>query len=121
MKKVSIYELNFSARAINILKSFNITTLQELSTMSEEDFLTSKNCGQKTLLEIKEVLQLHGLSFRMKKEFLETFYPTIHQELEKSGFEQDFFDQFTIDLSGASIRLRNVLNSQKISNIFLTL
>ncbi|MDR3232584.1 MAG: DNA-directed RNA polymerase subunit alpha [Planctomycetaceae bacterium] len=56
---VSDFEL--SVRCRNCLKSMGIMTLGELCRYTEHDLLASKNFGDQSLVEIKEMLTLKGL------------------------------------------------------------
>lgn len=53
--------LDISARAMNVLRFNQISTLEELSKMTPCDL---RNMGNKTFVEITEVLALHGLSWK---------------------------------------------------------
>lgn len=56
---VSDFEL--SVRSRNCLKTMGINTLGDLCRHTEQDLLTSKNFGETSLVEIKEMLTLKGL------------------------------------------------------------
>ena len=58
-------ELELSVRSGNCLKASNIRTLGDLVQKSEEDMLQFRNFGKKSLTEISELLQKHGLYFGM--------------------------------------------------------
>ena len=58
-------ELELSVRSGNCLKASNIRTLGDLVQKSEEDMLQFRNFGKKSLTEISELLQRHGLYFGM--------------------------------------------------------
>jgi DNA-directed RNA polymerase subunit alpha len=53
---IPIDDLNLSVRTRNCLKRANITKVGELLEMSEEDLLTIRNFGQKSLQELRERL-----------------------------------------------------------------
>lgn len=63
-QSVDIIEL--SQRASNCLKIANITTIRDLVSKTEEDLLSVKNFGEKSLEEIKAKLQEMGLALGMK-------------------------------------------------------
>ncbi|MBP7796731.1 MAG: DNA-directed RNA polymerase subunit alpha [Elusimicrobiales bacterium] len=63
-QSVDIIEL--SQRASNCLKVANIKTIRELVYKTEEDLLSVKNFGEKSLEEIKQKLEEMGLSLGMK-------------------------------------------------------
>ncbi len=61
-------ELELSVRASNCLRTFNIRTIGDLVSHSEEDISKIRHFGKKSLLEIKEKLAKHKLSFGMQDE-----------------------------------------------------
>lgn len=60
-----IDELELSVRATNCLKSANIRLVGELVQRSEQEMLKTKNFGNKSLTEIKEILSSMGLHLGM--------------------------------------------------------
>ena len=62
----SVEMIELSSRAANCLKVANIQTIGELVAKTEEDLLSVKNFGQKSLDEIKEKLEEMGLALGMK-------------------------------------------------------
>jgi DNA-directed RNA polymerase subunit alpha len=73
----SIDELELSARAHNCLKNNGIYKLVDLVNLSEDDLLTIKNFGDKSLNEVKHSVKSLGLSFGMniKRDDLEAMLP----------------------------------------------
>ncbi|MEN6371209.1 MAG: DNA-directed RNA polymerase subunit alpha [Armatimonadota bacterium] len=63
-----IEELDFSVRTYNCLKKANILTIGELVQYSEVDLMTIRNFGRKSLTEVKEKLDMLGLSLRKSKD-----------------------------------------------------
>jgi DNA-directed RNA polymerase subunit alpha len=57
---VSIEELPLQTRTINALKKQGINTLHELSKKSDEEIADIKNLGEKSLEEIKKLLEKEG-------------------------------------------------------------
>ncbi len=62
-RKVETLEL--SVRAVNVLQALQITTLSELIVRNEQELLKHRNCGKKTVQEIKERLQELKLAIGM--------------------------------------------------------
>jgi DNA-directed RNA polymerase subunit alpha len=58
---VSIEELPLQTRTINALKKQGVSTLHELSRKSDEEIADIKNLGEKSLDEIKKLLEKEGL------------------------------------------------------------
>lgn len=61
-------ELELSVRASNCLRTCNIRTIGDLISQNEEDISKIRHFGKKSLLEIKEKLAKHKLSFGMQEE-----------------------------------------------------
>src|SRR3989339_495430 len=57
---IAIEELPLQTRTINSLKKSKITTLAQLGKMSDEEIADVKNLGEKSLSEIKDLLQKEG-------------------------------------------------------------
>lgn len=53
-----------SNRTLNCLLYNDVKTIDDLTRMTEYDLARSQNVGRKTIKDIKEVLQLNGLSLR---------------------------------------------------------
>ena len=62
----SVDELEFSVRSQNCLQNADIKYIGELVQKSEQEMLKTKNFGQKSLNEIKEILRGMGLELGMK-------------------------------------------------------
>ncbi|MDD4910219.1 MAG: DNA-directed RNA polymerase subunit alpha [Candidatus Omnitrophica bacterium] len=64
--KLPISELELSVRSSNCLREANIKTIAELVRKAEDEMLSFKNFGKKSLSEIKELLASMGLSLGMQ-------------------------------------------------------
>jgi len=64
----SVDEIEFSVRSRNCLENADIKYIGELVQKTEQEMLKTKNFGQKSLNEIKEVLRSMGLELGMKLE-----------------------------------------------------
>jgi len=62
----SVETLDLPVRAVNVLQALQINYLGELVAHSEPDLLRHRNCGRKTVQEIKEKLQSLELSIGME-------------------------------------------------------
>lgn len=89
-------ELELSVRSGNCLKASNIRTLGDLVQKSEADMLQFRNFGKKSLTEISDLLEKHGLYFGMSVKEKDGAYelqdkeelkrlPDIRLELEEDG------------------------------------
>lgn len=109
---VSDFEL--SVRSRNCLKNMGINTLGDLCRHTEQDLLGSKNFGETSLVEIKEVLTMKGLRLGMyAPEKVEEEPP---QEDQLSNEEQGLMIRPVTDLN-LSVRARKCLNRKNIKTI----
>lgn len=56
--------LDISVRAMNVLRYNQISTLEQLSKMTVKEFMKLRNMGNKTFVEISEILSLHGMRWK---------------------------------------------------------
>ncbi|HEY8521389.1 MAG TPA: DNA-directed RNA polymerase subunit alpha [Gammaproteobacteria bacterium] len=76
-------ELELTVRSANCLKAENINYIGDLVQRTEVELLRTPNLGKKSLTEIKEVLESHGLALGMR---LENWPPPgLHREEESSS------------------------------------
>jgi len=61
-------ELELTVRSANCLKAENINYIGDLVQRTEVELLRTPNLGKKSLTEIKEVLEVHGLALGMRLE-----------------------------------------------------
>ncbi|HUT36802.1 MAG TPA: DNA-directed RNA polymerase subunit alpha C-terminal domain-containing protein [Planctomycetota bacterium] len=61
LMEIPVSDFEFSVRVRNCLQRMNLDTLGDLCSMTEDELLASKNFGETSLQEIKEVLQARGL------------------------------------------------------------
>ncbi|MEJ0062893.1 MAG: DNA-directed RNA polymerase subunit alpha C-terminal domain-containing protein [Alphaproteobacteria bacterium] len=65
----SVDYLNLSIRAINVMQNAGIEHIGQLIQKTEGDLLHTKNCGKKTIVELRTVLgEDHGLSLNTQIE-----------------------------------------------------
>ncbi len=106
-------ELELSVRSGNCLKASNIRTLGDLVQKSEEDMLQFRNFGKKSLTEISDLLQRHGLYFCMSVKERDGVYevqdkeelrrlPDIQFDLEE-GEGRPIIEDDDFDADGAGI------------------
>lgn len=60
----NIKELGLSSRTLNSLRRMGINTLGDLLKYTEDDLITIRNLGGKSIQEVKEKLKEYGLSLR---------------------------------------------------------
>ena len=111
---VSDFEL--SVRSRNCLQKMGVQTLGDLARTSEEEILASKNFGETSLVEIKEMLLSKGLSLgqiAQPSPVVETLEP---EPLEPSADDQEIFAAAITDLN-LSVRARKCTTKLGISTI----
>ncbi len=59
-----IESVDFSIRALNVLKAANVKSLEELANLTRHDLLQFRNMGKKSMTEIEEMLESRNLKFR---------------------------------------------------------
>lgn len=63
--RMSVDELELSVRSHNCLRSANIKTMSDLVRRTESELLKFRNFGRKSLAELAEIVEQHGLTFGM--------------------------------------------------------
>jgi DNA-directed RNA polymerase subunit alpha len=66
--RTSVDELELSVRSHNCLRSANIRTIADLVRRTESELLKFRNFGRKSLAELSEIVEQHGLVFGMDVE-----------------------------------------------------
>jgi DNA-directed RNA polymerase subunit alpha len=64
MENFPIEELELGVRSYNCLKRVGIETIGDLVTKTENELAAIPNFGKKSIEEVKETLQQHGLNLR---------------------------------------------------------
>ncbi len=63
--RMSVDELELSVRSHNCLRSANIKSMADLVRRTESELLKFRNFGRKSLAELAEIVEQHGLTFGM--------------------------------------------------------
>lgn len=114
---IPVTDFELSVRSRNCLKKMNIRNLGDLSMCTEQQLLASKNFGETSLLEIKQMLAMKGLRLGQGPE-LQTRRPggpTLVAD-EFSPQEQALFSKPVSELN-LSVRSRKCMNRLGISTI----
>ncbi|MDO5580925.1 MAG: DNA-directed RNA polymerase subunit alpha C-terminal domain-containing protein [Planctomycetia bacterium] len=109
---VSDFEL--SVRSRNCLKSMGINTLGDLCRRSEQELLGSKNFGETSLVEIKDMLSMKGLRLGISSVEKPAAEPQEAEELSEE--EQSVLLRPVADLN-LSVRARKCMNRLNIQTI----
>ena len=109
-----VTDFELSVRSRNCLKTMGIMTLQDLCTHTEQDLLTSKNFGETSLLEIREMLSLKGLKLGLFAQ--ERQVPEVFDVSALSPEVQAVLECSVTDLN-LSVRARKCMNRLNIQTI----
>ena len=112
-----VTDFELSVRSRNCLKTMGIMTLANLCSHTEQDLLASKNFGETSLVEIREMLTLKGLRlglFATEKQAVDTFdvsslSPEVQETLERPVTD--------LNLSVRARKCMNRLNIQTIGEL----
>ena len=110
---VSDFEL--SVRSRNCLQKMGINTLGDLARTSEEEILASKNFGETSLVEIKDMLASKGLSLGQLSQAA-AFEETAAEPAEASADEQEVHGLPITELN-LSVRARKCTTKLGITTI----
>lgn len=61
-KEILVEELNLPTRTINALKKHGISTLKDLALLDEDQLISVRNLGEKSIQEIRKLLKKEGLT-----------------------------------------------------------
>ncbi len=64
---VKIKKVDMSNRLFCVLLNANISTLNQLTLITEDEFKSFKNAGNRSLKEVNDLLLKHGMSFKINK------------------------------------------------------
>jgi DNA-directed RNA polymerase subunit alpha len=65
--EIKIEELDFSQRTFNCLRRAGLMNLRDLARVSESDLTSIRGFGKKSLNEVRDKLQEHGLALKPPK------------------------------------------------------
>jgi DNA-directed RNA polymerase subunit alpha len=115
--EIPVTDFELSVRSRNCLKKMNIRTLGDLTRIDELQLLASKNFGDTSLSEIKEILGAKGLRLGQALEEGSTFerrFPAPQQQLSEQ--EQAVLNKPVSDLN-LSVRARKCMNRLNINSL----
>src|SRR5207244_2676288 len=114
--QIPITDLELSVRSRNCLKKMNIRTLGDLTRVNEQQLLSSKNFGETSLLEIKEILTSKGLRLGQSLEEGSTFERRFPHQQPLSDQEQAVLNKPVSELN-LSVRARKCMNRLGINSM----
>jgi DNA-directed RNA polymerase subunit alpha len=104
--EIPISDFELSVRSRNCLKRMGILTLGDLLRTTEADLLSYKNFGETSLVEVKRILDMKGLTLGMA---LEDEAVAAVDENGKEDREKEELLRKSVDDIGMSVRARRAL------------
>jgi DNA-directed RNA polymerase subunit alpha len=114
--EIPVTDFELSVRSRNCLKKMNIKTLGDLTRVSEQQLLSSKNFGETSLQEIKDMLASKGLRLGQSLEEGSTFERRFTATQQLSDQEQAVLSKPVGDLN-LSVRARKCMNRLGINTL----
>jgi DNA-directed RNA polymerase subunit alpha len=114
--EIPVTDFELSVRSRNCLKKMNIRTLGDLTRVSEQQLLSSKNFGETSLSEIKEILGSKGLRVGQSLEEGAAFERRFPSQQPLSDQEQAVLNKSTSELN-LSVRARKCMNRLGINTL----
>ena len=114
--EIPVTDFELSVRSRNCLKKMNIRTLGDLTRVSEQQLLSSKNFGETSLSEIKEILGSKGLRLGQSLEEGSTLERRFPSQQPLSDQEQAVLNKSVSELN-LSVRARKCMNRLGINSM----
>jgi DNA-directed RNA polymerase subunit alpha len=114
--EIPVTDFELSVRSRNCLKKMNIKTLGDLTRVSEQQLLSSKNFGETSLQEIKDMLTSKGLRIGQSLEEGSHYERRFPPQQPLSDQEQAVLNKPVTDLN-LSVRARKCMNRLGINSL----
>jgi DNA-directed RNA polymerase subunit alpha len=114
--EIPVTDFELSVRSRNCLKKMNIKTLGDLTRVSEQQLLSSKNFGETSLNEIKEILATKGLRLGQALEEGTHYERRFASQTPLSDQEQAVLNKPVSELN-LSVRARKCMNRLGINSL----
>jgi DNA-directed RNA polymerase subunit alpha len=114
--EIPVTDFELSVRSRNCLKKMNIRTLGDLTRVTEQQLLSSKNFGETSLGEIKEMMQSKGLRLGQSIEEGAHFEMRYRPQQPLSPEEQAVLGKPVSDLN-LSVRARKCMNRLGLASL----
>ena len=114
--EIPVTDFELSVRSRNCLKKMNIKTLGDLTRVSEQQLLSSKNFGETSLLEIREMMATKGLRLGQSLEEGAQHEMRFRPQQPLSEEEQAILNKPVSDLN-LSVRARKCMNRLGINSL----
>ncbi|HEY2881900.1 MAG TPA: DNA-directed RNA polymerase subunit alpha C-terminal domain-containing protein, partial [Pirellulales bacterium] len=115
MLNVPVTDFELSVRSRNCLQKMGVMTLGDLARTTEADLLASKNFGETSLVEIREMMEAKGLSLGMLAKEVAAPEPVYEPEIMTPD-EAALLDRPITDLN-LSVRARKCMVRLGINTI----
>jgi DNA-directed RNA polymerase subunit alpha len=114
--EIPVTDFELSVRSRNCLKKMNIRTLGDLTRINEQQLLTSKNFGETSLMEIKQMMTAKGLRLGQSLEEGSTLDMRFRPKQPISEEEQALLDKTVSELN-LSVRARKCMSRLGINTV----
>lgn len=114
--EIPVTDFELSVRSRNCLKKMNIKTLGDLTRVTEQQLLSSKNFGETSLSEIKEVMGTKGLRLGQSLEEGAQYEMRYRPQQPLSAEEQAILSKPVSDLN-LSVRARKCMNRLGLNSL----
>jgi DNA-directed RNA polymerase subunit alpha len=114
--EIPVTDFELSVRSRNCLKKMNIKTLGDLTRINEQQLLSSKNFGETSLEEIKEIMSSKGLRLGQSLEEGAQHDMRFRPQQQLSEQEQAVMSKPVSDLN-LSVRARKCMNRLGINTL----
>lgn len=114
--ETAVTDFELSVRSRNCLKKMNIKTLGDLTRINEQQLLSSKNFGETSLEEIKEIMSSKGLRLGQSLEEGAQQDPRFRPQQQLNEQEQALLGKPVSDLN-LSVRARKCMNRLGINTL----
>jgi DNA-directed RNA polymerase subunit alpha len=114
--EIPVTDFELSVRSRNCLKKMNIKTLGDLTRISEHQLLNSKNFGDTSLVEIKDMLSSKGLRLGQSLEEGAQYETRFRPNQPLTEEEQAILSKPVSDLN-LSVRARKCMNRLGINSL----
>lgn len=116
--EIPVTDFELSVRSRNCLKKLNIKTLGDLTRVSEQQLLSSKNFGETSLDELRDIMSAKGLRIGQSLDQGIQYEPrSRHFHAQSlSAEEQAMLNKPVMDLN-LSVRARKCMNKLNLSSV----
>lgn len=114
--EIPVTDFELSVRSRNCLKKMNIRTLGDLTRVTEAQLLASKNFGETSLQEIKDMMGTKGLRLGQSLEHGTPFDFRLRPQQQLTEQEQAVLNKPVSDLN-LSVRARKCMNRLSIASL----